>query len=60
MLPKKDTPEIILKPDGIIRIKGRSFNRYASEYFKQVEDWIDKYVCDPADLTNVDICLEIF
>ena len=60
ILPAKDTPEIILKPDGIIRIKGRLMNRYANEYFKQIEDWVDKYVCDPADLTCVDICLEYF
>ena len=58
ILPTKDTPEIILKPDGIIKIKGRSMNRYASEYFKQMEDWVDKYVNDPADLTCVDIYLE--
>ncbi len=60
ILPTKNTPEIILKPDGIIKIKGRSMNRYASEFFKQMEDWVDKYVNDPADLTCVDIYLEYF
>jgi hypothetical protein len=60
ILPTKDTPEIILKPDGIIKIKGRSTNRYASKYFKKIEDWVDKYVYDPADLTCVDICPEYF
>ena len=29
-----------------------------TNYFKQIEEWIDRYVCDPADLTCVDICLE--
>jgi len=29
-----------------------------TNYFKQIVDWIDKYVCDPADLTCVDIRLE--
>ena len=60
LLHTKDTPEIILKPNGIIKIKGRSMIRCASEYFKQIEDWVDKYVYDPADITRVDICLEYF
>ncbi len=60
ILPTNDTPEIILKPEGIIKIKGRSTNRYASEYFRQIEDWVEKYIYDPADLTCVNICLEYF
>jgi len=60
ILPTKETPEIILNPDGTIKIKGRSMIGCASEYFKQIEDWVDNYVYDPADLTCVDICLEYF
>lgn len=56
----KYTPEIILKPEGTIKITGRSMNGYTSEYFRQIEDWIDNYISDPADITCVDICLEYF
>ena len=31
-LHTKDTPEIILKPDGVIKIKGRSMIGGASEF----------------------------
>ena len=58
ILSTKSTPEIILKPDGIIKIRGCSMNVNRTNYFKQIVDWIDKYVCDPADLTCVDIRLE--
>lgn len=58
VLPTKSSPEIILKPNGTIKIRGRSMNRNATEFFKQIEDWVDKYICDPADLTHVEIYLE--
>jgi hypothetical protein len=56
----KKTPEIILNPDGIIRIKGRSMNGDWTKFSNQIEDWIAEYICDPADLTCVDIYLEYF
>ena len=31
-----------------------------TEFSRQIESWIDEYICDPADLTCVDICLEYF
>lgn len=35
-------------------------NKNAAEFYKLIEDWIDIYVSNPADLTCVDICLEYF
>ena len=58
ILSTKSTPEISLNPDGIIKIKGRSMGGNVSEFFKQIEDWVDEYICDPADLTCVNIYLE--
>jgi len=29
-----------------------------TEFSKQIEDWIDKYICNPADITCVDFHLE--
>lgn len=58
--PTENTPGVVLDPDGIIMIKGRSMNKNAADFYKQTEEWIDKYVSEPADLTRVDICLEYF
>ena len=58
ILPTKDAPEIILNPDGMIKIGGRSRIADTNEFFKQIEVWIDEYICDPADITCVDFHLE--
>ena len=54
----KNTPEITLNPEGFISIKGRSMNVNMTEFFKQIEEWIDLYISEPADETSFDIYLE--
>ncbi len=56
--PTKSTPEISLDPNGMIRIKGRSMIGNIVEFSRQIDDWIDKYLLNPADLTCVDFHLE--
>ncbi|MGC1389704.1 MAG: DUF1987 domain-containing protein [Bacteroidales bacterium] len=58
--PTNSTPEIILDPNGVIIIKGRSMNKNAAEFYKQTDSWIDAYINNPADLTRIDIRLEYF
>ena len=58
ILHTKDTPEIILNPDGMIRIVGRSMFADVNDFTKQLEVWIEEYICDPADITCVDFHLE--
>ncbi|MGD0755886.1 MAG: DUF1987 domain-containing protein [Bacteroidales bacterium] len=58
--PTKNTPEIILNPEGIIRIKGRSIHENVADFFEPVEDWISTYITVPADITSVDLNLEYF
>jgi hypothetical protein len=58
--PTKYTPEIILNPEGIIRIKGRSIHENVTDFFEPIEDWISAYIAVPADLTSVDLNLEYF
>jgi hypothetical protein len=60
ILPTKNTPEIILNPQGIIRIKGRSIHENVTDFFEPVEDWISEYITVPADITSVDMNLEYF
>jgi hypothetical protein len=58
ILSTKNTPEVVLNPEGIILISGRSMNENVAEFYKQIENWIDSYICNPADFTCIDICLE--
>jgi hypothetical protein len=60
ILSTKSTPEISLNPEGIIKIIGRSTNRNVTELSSQIENWIDEYISNPAEITCVDICLEYF
>lgn len=56
----KYSPEILLNPDGIIKIRGRSIHENVTEFFEPVEVWIDEYIKSPAEITRVDIYLEYF
>lgn len=58
--PTKNTPEIVLNPEGIIRIRGRSIHENVAEYFAPVEEWITEYIESPAEVTCVDMNLEYF
>jgi hypothetical protein len=60
ILSTKSTPEIILNPEGIIIIRGRSMNGNLTELIGEIEEWIDKYVVNPAEVTYVDFYLEYF
>jgi hypothetical protein len=60
ILPSKITPEISLSPEGMIEIKGRSMDLDLTEFYKQPEVWVDEYICNPADITCVEIFLEYF
>ena len=56
--PKKNTPEVILDTKGIIKITGRLIPENAEEFFYPIEEWINEYFCDPAEITCIEICLE--
>lgn len=58
ILGTKNTPEVILNPEGKIQIKGRSIPEDAMHFFDTIDDWISSYLDNPADLTCVDINLE--
>jgi hypothetical protein len=58
--PTKNSPEIILSPDGMIKILGRSIHENVAEFFTPVDEWITGYIEVPAEVTCVDISLEYF
>jgi hypothetical protein len=59
-LPGKDSPEILLSREGTIIIKGRWMNGNLVSLSKPVIDWIDAYICDPAEFTCINISCEYF
>lgn len=58
ILPTNTTPEIILNPGGKIKIRGRAIDESRAKVPEQVQNWIDDYILDPAELTEVTIALE--
>lgn len=58
--PNKTTPEVILHPEGIIKIRGRSIHENAADFYDPVNKWISQYINAPADVTTVDMSLEYF
>lgn len=57
--PTKSTPEIILNPEGTIIIRGWSIPEDPVQFFNPMEDWVSAYIVFPAELTCVDIKLEV-
>lgn len=58
--PAKNSPEILLSPNGTVRITGRSIHENVAEFFEPVESWITEYIESPAEITNVEMNLEYF
>ena len=58
IFPTLSTPDILLDPDGIIKIEGRSMNVNVMEFSEPVDSWVDRYLADPADITKVDLYFE--
>ena len=54
----KNTPEVILDPKGIIKLTGRLIPENAEDFFNPIEEWINDYFKNPADITTVEIRLE--
>ena len=53
-----DTPEVILYPEGIIRIKGQLIPEDASKFFNDLREWVNVYLENPAEKTCIDIILD--
>lgn len=58
IIPTDVTPEVILDPEGIITIKGRSQVLNTANVPTQITKWIDNYLLNPAELTEVNIAFE--
>lgn len=58
ILPTKDTPEVILNPEGIIKISGRGMSIKKVEVAEEIMNWINEYLKSPAEITYVSVALE--
>jgi hypothetical protein len=58
--PTRTSPEILLSPTGLVKIKGRSIHENVGEFYASVEKWVSEYIKVPADVTCVDMNLEYF
>ena len=56
--PTKNTPEVILDPKGIIKLIGRLIPENAEDFFNPIEEWINEYFKNPAEITCVEIRLQ--
>jgi hypothetical protein len=58
ILPTNKTPEVLLNPAGIIKFKGRAIDESRTGVPEQIMSWIDEYMLNPAESTDVTIALE--
>jgi hypothetical protein len=54
----RNTPEVILDPKGIIKLTGKLISENPIAFFIPIEEWIDEYFKNPAEIINIEICLE--
>ncbi len=58
ILPSSNTPEVILNPDGKLRITGRAIDESRAKFSEQLMTWVDSYILNPAETTEIVIALE--
>lgn len=55
----RSTPEVILNKEGVIKLTGRLIPNDALNFFKPIEVWISEYLNNPAEITYMDINLDV-
>lgn len=58
ILPTDKSPEILLDPDGIIKIKGRGLTVNRTNVPEQILEWVELYLGNAAETTYVIIAFE--
>jgi len=57
-IPTDKTPEVLLNPEGIIKIKGRCLILNKTKVAEEIMSWIKEYLDNPAEETTVIIGFE--
>jgi hypothetical protein len=59
ILPTHKTPEVLLDPAGIIKIKGRAIDESRTTQIpEKVMNWVESYFLNPPEQTEVIVALE--
>ena len=58
ILPTDNSPEVILNPEGIIKIKGRGMVVNKTSVPEQINNWLDAYLLNPAETTDIIVTFE--
>ena len=58
ILPTENSPEVVLDPHGVLKIKGRGLLGIGIDNSAQIMQWIDNYILDSADTTYMIFALE--
>ena len=58
IMPTNKTPEVDLNPKGSIKITGRAIDESRNKFSDDIISWVDTYLQNPANLTEVVIALE--
>ncbi len=58
ILPTDNTPEFHFNPRGVIDIRGRGLFGNNKEFSARIMNWIDEYLINPAEITNVSLEFE--
>lgn len=56
--PSSKTPEVLLDPEGIIKVSGRGLSTHRTEIPGQILRWLDVYIANPAETTYVILVFE--
>ena len=54
----KNTQEVILDPKGTIKLTGRLISENPLAFFSPIEEWINEYIRNPAEITFAEISIE--
>ena len=58
ILPTDKSPDVLLNPEGIIKVSGRAIDENLRKVPEQITNWIDVYLLNPVKTTQVIIALE--
>jgi hypothetical protein len=56
--PTNKTPEVFLNSKGSVKITGRAIDESRNKFSDEILSWVDDYLKNPANLTEVTIALE--
>jgi len=61
LLPTPTTPKVVFDAEtGLLEISGKSLPENSIDFFQPLHTWLDSYIADPNEVTNLVFKLEYF